>query len=62
MSLPLISWYRGDSFGFSVFLNGVFLGSGQGNGTDLINATYEFLAEGLGAANVVTVVVDHMGA
>lgn len=41
--------YRGYNFGFSAFLNGQFLGSGQGRsgsdpagGIDLVNATYTF--------------------
>lgn len=52
---------RGYGFGFSAFLNGVFIGSGEGNGVDLVNATYTFPAGAVGKANVVTVVVDHMG-
>ncbi|KAF8601289.1 hypothetical protein BDV93DRAFT_495966 [Ceratobasidium sp. AG-I] len=51
----------GDGFGFSVFLNGAFLGSGQGNGTDLVSATYVFPADVVAITNVVTVLVDHMG-
>ncbi|KAG8731854.1 hypothetical protein FRC10_001402, partial [Ceratobasidium sp. 414] len=65
-----LSIQGGFNFGFSAFLNGVFLGSGQGRsdrdaagGIDLVHGTYTFPA-GLvtpGKANVVTVVVDNMG-
>ncbi|KAG8687962.1 hypothetical protein FRC08_011692, partial [Ceratobasidium sp. 394] len=65
-----LSVQGGYNFGFSAFLNGVFLGSGQGRsgsdaagGIDLVNGTYTFPA-GLvtpGKTNVVTVVVDNMG-
>ncbi|CAE6480671.1 unnamed protein product [Rhizoctonia solani] len=58
----------GYNFGFSAFLNGHFLGSGQGRsandpagGLDLVNATYTFLPDLVGEENVVTVVVDNMG-
>ncbi|KAF8601279.1 hypothetical protein BDV93DRAFT_545951 [Ceratobasidium sp. AG-I] len=56
-----LSVQGGYGFGFSAFLNGQFLGSGEGNGVDLVNATYTFPAGALGKTNVVTVVVDHMG-
>lgn len=58
----------GYNFGFSAFLNGAFLGSGQGRsgsdaagGIDLVNATYTFPAGVIGTENVLTVVVDNMG-
>ncbi|KAH7318895.1 glycoside hydrolase superfamily [Rhizoctonia solani] len=58
----------GYNFGFSAFLNGQFLGSGQGRsandpagGLDLVNATYTFPTDLVGKENVVTVVVDNMG-
>ncbi|QRV78064.1 glycoside hydrolase family 35 protein [Ceratobasidium sp. AG-Ba] len=65
-----LSVQGGFNFGFSAFLNGVFLGSGQGTsendptgGKDLVNATYAFPAGVVipGKPNVVTVVIDHMG-
>lgn len=57
----LMDWFRGYGFGFSAFLNGVFIGSGVGNGVDLVNATYTFPVGAVVKTNVVTVVVDHMG-
>ncbi|KAG8731749.1 hypothetical protein FRC10_001462 [Ceratobasidium sp. 414] len=63
-----LSVQGGFNFGYSAFLNGVFLGSGQGRpendpsgGTDLVNATYTFPAGVLGSKNVLTIVVDNMG-
>ncbi|KAG8796599.1 hypothetical protein FRC12_016586 [Ceratobasidium sp. 428] len=65
-----LSVQGGYNFGFSAFLNGVFLGSGQGRsgsdsagGIDLVNATYTFPTGVVtpGKKNVVTVVVDNMG-
>lgn len=59
---------RGYNFGFSTFLNGVFLGSSQGRsnretggGIDLVNATYTFPEGLVGKSNVLTLVIDHMG-
>ncbi|CUA69464.1 hypothetical protein RSOLAG22IIIB_08477 [Rhizoctonia solani] len=56
----------GYNFGFSAFLNGRFLGSGQGRGAndpdgglDKVNVTYPF-SEGLERENVLTVVVDNL--
>ncbi|CAE6480078.1 unnamed protein product [Rhizoctonia solani] len=58
----------GYNFGFSAFLNGQLLGSGQGRsandpagGLDLVNVTYTFPADLVEKENVVTVVVDNMG-
>ncbi|CAE6453872.1 unnamed protein product [Rhizoctonia solani] len=58
----------GYNFGFSAFLNGQFLGSGQGRAAidpagrlDLVNATFSFPNNAVGTENVVTVVVDNMG-
>ncbi|CAE6472777.1 unnamed protein product [Rhizoctonia solani] len=63
-----LSVQGGYNFGFSAFLNGQFLGSGQGRsgsdaagGIDLVNATYTFPAGLVGKENVLTVVVDNMG-
>ncbi|CAE7074419.1 unnamed protein product [Rhizoctonia solani] len=63
-----LSVQGGYNFGFSAFLNGQFLGSGQGRsgsdpagGIDLVNATYTFPAGLVGKDNVLTVVVDNMG-
>ncbi|KAG8752322.1 hypothetical protein FRC11_008497, partial [Ceratobasidium sp. 423] len=63
-----LSVQGGYNFGFSAFLNGQFLGSGQGRsgsdpagGIDLVNATYTFPAGLVGRENVITVVVDNMG-
>ncbi|GAB1521013.1 hypothetical protein RhiTH_004103 [Rhizoctonia solani] len=63
-----LSVQGGYNFGFSAFLNGVFLGSGQGRsgsdpagGIDLVNATYTFPVGSVGKENVITVVVDNMG-
>ncbi|KAH7318896.1 glycoside hydrolase superfamily [Rhizoctonia solani] len=63
-----ISVQGGFNFGFSAFLNGAFLGSGQGRpendpsgGTDLVNVTYTFPVGTVGRDNVLTVVVDNMG-
>ncbi|KAJ1305575.1 hypothetical protein OPQ81_000575 [Rhizoctonia solani] len=63
-----LSVQGGYNFGFSAFLNGQFLGSGQGRsgsdpagGIDLVNATYTFPAGLVGKENVITVVVDNMG-
>ncbi|EUC55104.1 glycoside hydrolase family 35 protein [Rhizoctonia solani AG-3 Rhs1AP] len=63
-----LSVQGGYNFGFSAFLNGQFLGSGQGRsgsdaagGIDLVNATYAFPAGLVGKENVLTVVVDNMG-
>ncbi|KAG9085345.1 hypothetical protein FRC06_003654 [Ceratobasidium sp. 370] len=61
-------YHGGFNFGYSAFLNGVFLGSGQGRpendpsgGTELVNATYTFPAGVVGSKNVLTIVVDNMG-
>ncbi|CAE6404215.1 unnamed protein product [Rhizoctonia solani] len=58
----------GYNFGFSAFLNGQFLGSGQGRAAidpsgrlDLVNATFTFHDHVVKEENVVTVVVDNMG-
>ncbi|KAG8686476.1 hypothetical protein FRC11_008917 [Ceratobasidium sp. 423] len=58
----------GYNFGFSAFLNGQFLGSGQGRsandpagGLDLVNVTYSFPVDLVENMNVVTIVVDNMG-
>ncbi|ELU39495.1 hypothetical protein AG1IA_06475 [Rhizoctonia solani AG-1 IA] len=58
----------GFNFGFSAFLNGAFLGSGQGRpesdpsgGTDLVNVTYTFPVGSIQRDNILTVVVDNMG-
>ncbi|CAE6436343.1 unnamed protein product [Rhizoctonia solani] len=63
-----LSVQGGFNFGFSAFLNGAFLGSGQGRpendpsgGTDLVNVTYTFPTGAVGRDNVLTVVVDNMG-
>ncbi|KAG9081537.1 hypothetical protein FRC06_005514, partial [Ceratobasidium sp. 370] len=62
-----LSVQGGYNFGFSAFLNGVFLGSDQGNragkSIDLVTVSYTFPADLItpGKANVVTVVVDNMG-
>ncbi|CAE6538539.1 unnamed protein product [Rhizoctonia solani] len=63
-----LSVQGGYNFGFSAFLNGQFLGSGQGRsgsdpagGIDLVNATYTFPTGLAGKENVITVVVDNMG-
>ncbi|KAG8783246.1 hypothetical protein FRC12_019925 [Ceratobasidium sp. 428] len=63
-----LSVQGGFNFGFSAFLNGVFLGSGGGRpendpsgGTDHANVTYTFPTGLVGAKNVLTVVVDNMG-
>ncbi|CAE6479336.1 unnamed protein product [Rhizoctonia solani] len=57
---------QGVQLGFSAFLNGRFLGSGEGRGAndpagglDKVNVTYTF--DGLELENVITVVVDNMG-
>ncbi|KEP45521.1 glycoside hydrolase family 35 protein [Rhizoctonia solani 123E] len=56
----------GYNFAFSAFLNGRFLGSGEGRGAndpagglDKVNVTYTF--DHLERENVITVVVDNMG-
>ncbi|CAE6491515.1 unnamed protein product, partial [Rhizoctonia solani] len=63
-----LSVQGGFNFGFSAFLNGAFLGSGQGRpesdpsgGTDLVNVTYTFPVGSIGRDNILTVVVDNMG-
>ncbi|KAF8704522.1 Beta-galactosidase, domain 3, partial [Rhizoctonia solani] len=60
--------YRGYNFGFSAFLNGQFLGSGQGRAAIdpsgrlvLVNATFTFPDHVVKEENVVSVVVDNMG-
>ncbi|ELU35685.1 hypothetical protein AG1IA_10285 [Rhizoctonia solani AG-1 IA] len=59
---------RGYNFGFSAFLNGQFLGSGQGRAVIdpsgrlvLVNATFTFPDHVVKEENVVTVVVDNIG-
>ncbi|KAF8670795.1 Beta-galactosidase, domain 3 [Rhizoctonia solani] len=63
-----LSVQGGFNFGFSAFLNGAFLGSGQGRpesdpsgGTDLVNVTYTFPVGSIQRDNILTVVVDNMG-
>ncbi|QRW20547.1 glycoside hydrolase family 35 protein [Rhizoctonia solani] len=63
-----LSVQGGFNFGFSAFLNGAFLGSGQGRpesdpsgGTDLVNVTYTFPVGSIERDNILTVVVDNMG-
>ncbi|CAE6480060.1 unnamed protein product [Rhizoctonia solani] len=60
--------HSGYNFGFSAFLNGIFLGSGQGRSNEspagaitLINSTYVFPTGSVQSENVITVVIDHMG-
>ncbi|KAG8680419.1 hypothetical protein FRC11_002521, partial [Ceratobasidium sp. 423] len=55
-------------YDFRAFLNGIFLGSGQGRSNEspegaitLINSTYMFPAGSVQSENVITVVIDHMG-
>ncbi|KAG8737249.1 hypothetical protein FRC10_008399 [Ceratobasidium sp. 414] len=50
----------GSFFGYSAFLNGAFLGSGQSS-SDIIGANYTFPANTVGTDNVLTVVVDNTG-
>ncbi|KAG9113373.1 hypothetical protein FRC07_007781, partial [Ceratobasidium sp. 392] len=50
----------GSYFGYSAFLNGVFLGSGQSS-SDIIEANYTFPAGAVGTDNVLTVVMDNTG-
>lgn len=68
LELLLRTCTSGFNFGFSAFINGVFLGSGQGRsssdpagGVDLVEATYTFPAGVVGSDNVVTVVLDNTG-
>ncbi|CCO33330.1 hypothetical protein BN14_07405 [Rhizoctonia solani AG-1 IB] len=50
----------GSYFGYSAFINGVFLGSGQSS-SDIVKANYTFPASVVGSDNVVTVVLDNTG-
>ncbi|CAE6442843.1 unnamed protein product [Rhizoctonia solani] len=50
----------GSYFGYSAFLNGVFLGSGQSS-SDIIEANYTFPTGIVGSDNVITVVLDNTG-
>lgn len=53
----------GNWFAYSTFINGKFLGSGQGlNATDIVNATLTFPTGTVtSGSNVVTVVMDASG-
>ncbi|KAG8771233.1 hypothetical protein FRC12_003781 [Ceratobasidium sp. 428] len=50
----------GSYFGYSAFLNGKFLGSGQSS-SDIIEANYTFPAGSVQSDNVLTVVMDNTG-
>ncbi|KAG8722514.1 hypothetical protein FRC08_001028 [Ceratobasidium sp. 394] len=50
----------GSYFGYSAFLNGAFLGSGQSS-SDIIEANYTFPVSVVGTNNVLTVVMDNTG-
>jgi hypothetical protein len=59
----LITRSSGSAFGFSAYLNGQFVSSGQGlSGADTVNATLTFPSgAATNGSNVLTVVLDNHG-
>ena len=59
----ILTSLRGDAFGFSAFINGHFLGSGQGTPTvDSSNVTFTFPPNfTIDGTNVLTIITDSMG-